>query len=81
MTLRPHPQMHLGWLSWQVLEPAIELAEGGFPVSKVTAHLWKAGVPQLLGGGLHGADMLINGTRAPLPGEIFTNPHLAGAAD
>eukprot|EP01039_Chlorochromonas_danica_P006849 gene6849-7570_t len=54
----------------QVLQPAIELAERGFPVSPVTAHAW--------------SDSFLQGEEAKRvfkstikPGEIFTNPDLA----
>lgn len=35
----------------QVLQPAIELAEGGFAVGPLTAHQWKGCVGQLKGPG------------------------------
>ena len=31
----------------EVLQPAIELAEDGFPVAPITAHFWQKGVPQV----------------------------------
>jgi gamma-glutamyltranspeptidase/glutathione hydrolase len=58
-----------------VLIPAIELAEGGYPVSPLTARAWAAGVP-LLKTGPYGDEMLING-RAPGAGEIMRNQTLA----
>ncbi|KAK3232581.1 hypothetical protein CYMTET_57085 [Cymbomonas tetramitiformis] len=61
----------------EVLAPAIELAENGFPVGPITAHLWEGGLPQLKGGGPHAVDLMKDGTRAPRAGEIMRNPNLA----
>jgi gamma-glutamyltranspeptidase/glutathione hydrolase len=58
-----------------VLTPAIELAEDGFPVSPLTARAWASGVP-FLKSGPYGDEMLING-RAPGAGEVMKNPTLA----
>ncbi len=60
-----------------VLTPAIELAEGGFPVSPLTARAWANGVP-FLRSGPYGDEMLING-RAPGAGETMKNPTLASS--
>lgn len=59
----------------QVLAPAIELAEQGFPVSPLTAHFWAAGAERIRHspGGLA---LTLNG-RGPRPGEVFRNPGLA----
>jgi gamma-glutamyltranspeptidase/glutathione hydrolase len=59
----------------QVLAPATELAEKGFPVSPITARSWDRGIPQLRNGP-HGDQLLIGG-RAPGAGEIMRNPNLA----
>jgi gamma-glutamyltranspeptidase/glutathione hydrolase len=59
-----------------VLTPAINLAENGFPVSPITAHFWKIGVEKQLSKSIGGHELTING-RAPNPGEIFRNPNLA----
>jgi len=59
----------------QVLAPAIELAEQGFPVSPITARAWDRGIPQLRNGP-HGNELLIDG-RAPRAGELMRNPNLA----
>ena len=59
----------------EVLQPAIDLAEGGFPVHEVAAHYWAAGASRLLDNE-HGKDMLLNG-RAPTAGEVMVLPHLA----
>ncbi len=58
-----------------VLAPAIELAEGGYPVSPLTARAWANGV-SFLKSGPYGDEMLING-RAPGAGEIMKNLTLA----
>ena len=58
-----------------LLQPAVKLAEEGFPVAPLTSYLWKNGENQLyLSSG--GKELLING-RAPRAGEIFRNPTLA----
>lgn len=59
-----------------ILMPAIDLAEKGFPVSPITAHFWKRGVERQLSTSLGGHELTIDG-RAPNPGEIFRNPNLA----
>ncbi|BDA50498.1 Glutathione hydrolase proenzyme [Coccomyxa sp. Obi] len=59
----------------QVLQPAIELAEQGFPVSPVTAYHWEISTPQLRGPGK--AAFLTPDGRAPAAGEIQRNPDLA----
>ena len=58
----------------QVLQPAIELAEQGFPVSPVTAYHWDISLPQLRGPGK--AAFLTPDGRAPAAGEIQRNPDL-----
>jgi gamma-glutamyltranspeptidase/glutathione hydrolase len=61
-----------------ILAPAIELAEGGFPVSPLTAHHWQHGVAVLTHSPASAAgELLVDGTRAPRAGEIFKNPTLA----
>ncbi len=59
-----------------VLAPAIELAQDGFEVGAVTAHFWARGLDGLLRAP-GGAEMTIDG-RAPIAGERFRNPGLAG---
>jgi gamma-glutamyltranspeptidase len=59
----------------QVLQPAIELAEQGFPVSPVTAYHWDISAPQLRGPGK--ISLLNPEGRAPRAGEIQRNPDLA----
>jgi gamma-glutamyltranspeptidase/glutathione hydrolase len=59
----------------EVLIPAIELAENGFPVAPMTARAWAAGITRLKSGP-HADELLING-RAPLEGEIMRNLSLS----
>jgi gamma-glutamyltranspeptidase/glutathione hydrolase len=59
----------------RILAPAIELAEAGFAVGKVTAHIWKAGLAERAGAA--NLDELSIDGRAPHAGEQFRNPGLA----
>lgn len=59
-----------------VLAPAIECAENGFPVMEKTAEDWNAEVERLKQTPAAAANYLIDG-RAPRPGEIFQQPNLA----
>lgn len=59
----------------EVLQPAIALAEKGFPVSPLTARGWARGVERLMSGP-NGGELLRNG-KAPKAGEIMKNPYLA----
>jgi gamma-glutamyltranspeptidase/glutathione hydrolase len=59
-----------------LLEPAIECAENGFPVMEKTAEDWNAEVTKLKKTPAAAANYLIDG-RAPRPGEIFRQPNLA----
>ncbi|KAK1835384.1 putative gamma-glutamyltransferase YwrD [Podospora conica] len=67
----------------QILAPAIELGEKGFPVSELTAHFWQRGEPSLRAASPNYAEMLKpdpshpSGHRAPRAGEIIKLPHLA----
>lgn len=60
----------------RVFAPAIELAEGGFPVSPITSWFWKRGAERQLAAALNGAELTIEG-RGPEAGELFRNPGLA----
>ncbi len=67
----------------ELLQPAIDLAGGGFPVpGPITANAWKGGVEgqikpyaERLGQGR--VPFTIDGARAPEAGEVFKNPELA----
>jgi gamma-glutamyltranspeptidase/glutathione hydrolase len=59
----------------RVLEPAIALAEEGFPVGAHSARGWAGGLDQLLSAP-NGRELTIDG-RAPRAGERFRNPGLA----
>lgn len=62
----------------QVLQPAVELASGGFPVSPVTSHHWRAGARQLRSASGAGAGALLGADgEGPLPGEVVVNADLA----
>ncbi|EJD04166.1 gamma-glutamyltranspeptidase [Fomitiporia mediterranea MF3/22] len=60
----------------QVLEPAIRLAEEGFPVSELSSYSWQRSEPLLKHASPNGDAMLLNG-KAPLPGQIMKLPDLA----
>jgi len=62
----------------KILQPSIDYAENGFPVSEVIAGYWSAAEPTLS----RDADtakvfLLGDDSHAPQPGEIFKNPALA----
>lgn len=67
----------------QILTPAIELAEQGFPVSEICAGFWKSSEQLLKASSPNGAEMLKKdpkaegGCRAPRAGEIMKMPGLA----
>ncbi|HTL05555.1 MAG TPA: gamma-glutamyltransferase [Gemmatimonadales bacterium] len=63
----------------QALEPAIRLAEEGFPVSPIIAGQWAAAVERLARDEGARATYLLDGTRAPRAGEWFRNPDLAAS--
>jgi len=60
----------------EILAPAIDLAERGFPVAPITAYFWERAVDRQLSKAPNGLEMTIDG-RAPKPGEIFKNHGLA----
>ena len=61
----------------QALEPAIRLAEEGFPVSPIIAGQWAQEVERLKRDDGARATFLVDGARAPREGEWFRNPDLA----
>ncbi len=60
----------------EVLAPAIDYAEQGFPLSEVIAHYWQRSVPLLEKYPGFAATFMPHG-RAPKKGEMFRNPRLA----
>lgn len=67
----------------QILAPAIELGEKGFPVSELTAYYWGRSEKQMRRASPNFAEMLkkdpaaADGVRAPRAGDIMKNPTLA----
>jgi len=61
----------------EALEPAIRIAENGFPVTPIIASQWEGSVRGLAGDEGASNTFLIDGTRAPSAGEWFRNPDLA----
>ncbi len=62
----------------EILEPAIDYAREGFPVSEIIAASWAAEVDRL--GAYPGlAEIYAPSGRAPAAGDTFTNPRLAAA--
>jgi gamma-glutamyltranspeptidase/glutathione hydrolase len=69
-----------GALSFEeILAPAIHYAEQGFPLSEVTARNWARSVTLLASSPSAARTFLVDGTRAPRPGEVFRNPDLAAS--
>jgi gamma-glutamyltranspeptidase / glutathione hydrolase len=60
----------------EILSPAIELAEEGFPVAPMTSYFWARSAGRQLASAPNGRELTIDG-RGPRPGEIFRNPGLA----
>ena len=63
----------------QVLEPAIGLADQGFPVTPIIAEDWENQVAKLRRDEGARATFLIGGERSPAAGEWFRNPDLASS--
>ncbi|KAJ5633062.1 hypothetical protein N7490_009401 [Penicillium lividum] len=67
----------------EILEPAIELAEKGFPVSEISAYYWQVNEQSLRDASPNFREMLKNdptatdGVRGPRAGEIMRMPALA----
>ncbi|CAF3631470.1 unnamed protein product [Rotaria socialis] len=60
----------------EIFNPAIRLAEEGYPVSEITAHSWALSEQSIKQASDNGNDMLRNG-KAPKAGQIMTMPKLA----
>ena len=60
-----------------ILAPAIELAEDGFPVTPVISRGWRSQETLLREKGPAGRDLLL-GDDGPRPGEVWRNPKIAG---
>lgn len=58
------------------LAPAIHYAEAGFPVTELIAGAWERLTPKLLTTEVAAAHYLVDGQRAPRPGEVFRLPAL-----
>lgn len=63
----------------EVLEPAIRIAEEGFPVTPIIARQWRDQSAKLARDVGAAATYLFEGTRGPEAGEWFQNPDLAGS--
>ncbi|KAI6709510.1 gamma-glutamyltranspeptidase [Diplocarpon mali] len=67
----------------EILSPAAQLGENGFPVSELTASFWALGENKLRKASPNFPEMLkkddsaSDGFRAPKAGELFKNPNLA----
>ncbi|KAI9097059.1 gamma-glutamyltranspeptidase [Phlyctochytrium arcticum] len=61
----------------EILAPAIDLAENGFPVSEVSAHIWKGRESLLKNQSPGGKELLVNGQTAPEEGQMIKLPELA----
>jgi gamma-glutamyltranspeptidase/glutathione hydrolase len=59
-----------------VLQPAIRIAERGFPVPEITAAEWEGG-RELLLADAEAARVYLPGGQPPRVGQVFTNPDLA----
>jgi gamma-glutamyltranspeptidase/glutathione hydrolase len=63
----------------ELLASAIYYATNGFPVSEVIANGWRNSVKLHAEHPNSTRTFLVDGTRAPRPGEVFRNPDLAGS--
>ena len=61
----------------EILQPAIQLAEEGFPVHPITANAWKNAQDTLKSWPKSFSDDLLIKGNAPDVGQIFKNPALA----
>ena len=63
----------------ELLDPAIQYAEEGFPVSEIIAGYWKGAADELAQYEDSRATWLLEEGRAPRTGEVFRNPNLAAS--
>jgi gamma-glutamyltranspeptidase/glutathione hydrolase len=63
----------------EILAPAIYYAEHGFPLSEVTAAAWGRSLALISSSPGARHTFLVDGTRAPIAGEVFRNPDLAAS--
>lgn len=61
----------------QILQPAISLAEDGFPVHEFTGQAWTASEAKLKTSSDNGGEMLLPNGKAPKAGDIMRMPNLA----
>ena len=64
----------------KILQPAIEYAREGFPVTELIAYYWAGGVKNL-SRFPNVTEVYMPGGKAPAKGEIFKNPYLAGTLE
>ena len=64
----------------EILDPAIQYAREGFPLSELIAYYWDLSVPRLEKYPNFSEIFTING-KAPAKGEIFKNPYLANTLE
>lgn len=64
----------------EILQPAIEYARNGFPVSEVIAHYWQIN-SRILQKYPGFEEIFMPGGKAPAKGEVFKNPYLANTLE
>ena len=64
----------------KLLEPTIQYARNGFPVTEVISHSWSSEARRLRNQP-NFASTFLPGGKAPLPGNIFRNPDLASSLE
>ena len=63
----------------EILTPAVQLAEEGFPVSELSSHAWRNCIPKLLkqNPDVKENPFVLEGNRGPEEGEYVTNHRVA----
>ncbi len=64
----------------KILEPTIQYARDGFPVTEVIAHYWRLNA-EVLADYPNFAEVYMPGGEPPAKGDIFKNPHLASTLE